>query len=558
MLPEKRQFERSEAFLIVEFKPSSKTTEYSLGVTGNISMGGFSLDYQGLDFRQGETLECNLKHPESMFSVSAVGEIVWRKDSWYNCAAGIKFIEIAEDAKNRISDFIAMHRNKPFGFSLNKNAGVPIIQADKEQSKIIDKIAAEKTVKALTPDINVDEPLDKGEIAYKGQAAAGGMPAAYAKRKKKNRSYVPVIAVVVILLGVALYLKSGIFKEGDKDITPPSTGADSARQSGNADTSTSDDKAKTRGLSVQQLTESEQPQNVMIQESEKENSLPPIANSIPSDSKKDNPVSPDVNIQNGHSAVQESQKPKQLQPLNNADEATKLPVRNELGPQESISGISEKTEREIKPVVESKIETVSAASAPQKNIVIHEEAFNNNENNWDIFDTNMASAKIKGGEYLIENKRKKGPHVIFYHYDFPIDSNFITEASIRAVTNANNYSYGLVVKNPDNRSYGIVFGGRDALNNYTFRIRENGFYSISKYRNGALQELAGGKIKNTVYNQNAANILKIIKQGNMIRFYINANPIDEISNLPFFGKKAGFIVDGATKIAVEKTRTQIQ
>ena len=558
MLPEKRQSVRSEAFLIVEFKPSNRTTEYSLGVTSNISPDGFSLDYQGSDFRQGETLECKLKHPDSKFSVSAIGEIVWRKDSWYNCAAGIKFIEIAEDAKNSILDFIAMHRNKPVGSSINKDAEVPMMQYDKGQSKIIDKIAAEKTVKALTSDINFDEPRDKEEISYKGQAAAGGMPAAYADKKKTNRSYVPVVAVVVIILGVALYIKSGSFKEGYKNITPPSTNADFARQTDKADPSRSDVETKTESLSMQKSTESAQPQNVMIQGNKKENSGPSITNSTPKDSYNDKPVSPPVNMQTSHTAIQELPKPEQLQRLNNADEAAKAAVKNEPSPQESISSISEKTERKIKPVVESKTEPVSVSPDTQRNIVTHEEAFNNNSNNWDTFDTNMASAKIKSGEYLIENKRKKGPHIIFYHYDFPLDSNFITEASIRAVANANNYSYGLVVKNSDSRSYGIVFGARDALNNYTFKIRENGFYSISKYRNGALQELAGGKIKNTVYNQNAVNVLKIIKQGNSIQFYINDNSIDEISNLSFFGNKAGFIVEGATRIAVEKTRTQIQ
>lgn len=556
MLHEQRRSERSEAFLIVEFKPSNKTTEYSLGVTGNISQGGFSLDHQGFDFSQGETLECNLKHPDSMFSVSAIGEIVWRKDSWYNCVAGIRFIEIAEDAKNRILDFISMNRNKPVGSFFNKDAEVPNMQDDKGQSKITDKIAAEKTVKALTPDINVDEPRGERDIPYKGQAVAGNMPAAHAGKKKRNPSYIPLAAVAVIILGAALYIKSGRFNEGDKNIAPPSTNADFARQTDRPDTSISDGETKTERM--QQLTEPAQQQNVMIQENKKDNSAPSITNSIPKDSYKDKPVSPAVNVQTSHTAIQEPPKPGQLQPLNNADEAAKVPVRNELSPQESISGISKKTEREIKPVVESKAEHVSASPAPQKNIVTHEEAFNNNANNWDIFDTNMASAKIKSGEYLIENKRKNGSHIIFYHYDFPLDSNFITEASIRPVTNVKNFSFGLVVKNSDNRSYGFVFGARDALNNYTFQVRENGFYSISKNRNGASQELAGGKIKNTVYNQNAANILKIIKQGNIIRFYINDNSIDEISNLSFFGNKAGFIVDGATKIAVEKTRTQIQ
>jgi hypothetical protein len=73
-----------------------------------------------------------------------------------------------------------------------------------------------------------------------------------------------------------------------------------------------------------------------------------------------------------------------------------------------------------------------------------------------------------------------------------------------------------------------------------------------------LQALSSGKIKDTAYNQNASNILKIVRQGNNTRFFINDNFIDEISNLSFFGNKAGFIVDEESKIAVNKIRTQIQ
>lgn len=127
------------------------------------------------------------------------------------------------------------------------------------------------------------------------------------------------------------------------------------------------------------------------------------------------------------------------------------------------------------------------------------------------------------------------------------------------MTNPGNYSYGLIIaKSPENRSYGFVFGAKDSLNNYTFQIRENGFYSISKYKNGSLQELANGKIKKTNYNQGGINVLKIAKKDNKVQFYINDNITDEIPDLSFFGNKAGFIVDGELRIAVDNIFTQIQ
>ncbi|MBI5098247.1 MAG: PilZ domain-containing protein [Nitrospirae bacterium] len=622
MSPEKRQSQRSDAFLIVEFRPLNKSAIYLQGITSNLSNEGFSLDSQGFDFKIGEALECRLKHPYIDFSVSAIGEIVWRKDSWYNCIAGIKFIEIDEEAKNNITDFINTDKHKHVGSSLDKEADVSIMQKDQEQkdtgqkgdlffnaiqrnnkdalkphdtsdkkteSESFDKPETEKTVSAMTSDIKVKEDQDKWVPHDNRSKVYRDIHTAYAGKRKINRVYIPVVTIVVIIAAVTLFLTHDNSQKGAKNITPPHVDSASPQQTVKDRPLTSPDEAKPDSLSVQKLTESARPRTLKIQESNKEGTDQPIANSTQNDIYKDKHESPAVDIQTNNTALQELPKSERLLTSNYMDEFAKIADRKDTNSEGVILNIPEKTEGEIKPGSDSKTEPVTEAkvqstpdagpvlqniktdsnveinktkppvsSVPQEHFIVFEELFNKNTNNWDIFDTNMASAQIKGGEYLIENKRKKGPHIMFYPYDFPVALNLITEVSIRAVRSAGGYSYGLLVKSPDKHAYGLVFGAKDALNNYTFQIRENGFYSISKYKNGVLQELSSGKIKDTAYNQNASNILKIVRQGNNTRFFINDNFIDEISNLSFFGNKAGFIVDGESKIAVNKIRTQIQ
>ncbi len=616
MSPEKRQSQRSDTFLIVEFRPLNKSAKYLQGITGNLSVEGFSLDAQGFDFKIGEALECKLKHPYIDFSVSAIGEIIWRKDSWYNCIAGIKFTEIDEEAKNNITEFINTDKHKHAGPSIDKEADVSITQKDQVQtgtgqkedlflnaiqrnnadalephdiSDTItepDKPETEEPVNAMNSDIEVKKDQDKWAPHENISKVYRDIHTAYAGRRKIQRVYIPVATVVVIILAVTLYLTHDNSPKGAKNITLPPADSVSPQQTGKDRPLTSYDAAKPDNLSMQKLTESAQPGNLQTQETKKEGTEQPVAASTQNDIYKDKQESPAVDIQTNDTALQELPKSERLLTPDYKDEFAKITDRKDTN-SEGVLNIPEKPEGETQPgpdaitesVTEAKVQSPDAgpglqniktdsnvelnktqppvSSVPQEKSIVFEESFNKNTDSWDIFDTKMASAQIKGGEYLIENKRKTGPHIMFY-YDFPLDLNFTTEVSIRAVRNAGSYSYGLVVKAPDKHSYGLVFGAKDALNNYIFQIRENGSYSISKYKNGALQALSSGKIKDTAYNQNASNILKIVRQGNNTRFFINNNFIDEISNLSFFGNKAGFIVDGESKIAVDKIRTQIQ
>ena len=137
-----------------------------------------------------------------------------------------------------------------------------------------------------------------------------------------------------------------------------------------------------------------------------------------------------------------------------------------------------------------------------------------------------------------------GPHLVFYLRDFPFDSDFLIEVSIRPVTSSGRFAYGL------------VFGALGAFDNYTFHVIDNRGFSIRKYQEGVVSELVSGALNN-IYS-NAQNILRIARQGNKIRFFVNGKYLTVIPDLVLFGNRLGFIVEGKSEVAVDRIYSRIK
>ena len=176
----------------------------------------------------------------------------------------------------------------------------------------------------------------------------------------------------------------------------------------------------------------------------------------------------------------------------------------------------------------------------------YDEPFDHNTNDWDIFNTGSASAQIRDGSYIIENKRKEGAHLLLHHQDFPIASDFSIETSIR------------LLKKSAAASFGLVFGARDSFNNYTFQITTNRIYMVRNFHQGISREMTMGNKEASHFNISTLNKLKIVRSGDTVSFYINDKLVDTITDLHLYGKRVGFIIDGRSKIAVEHMHSEIQ
>lgn len=176
---------------------------------------------------------------------------------------------------------------------------------------------------------------------------------------------------------------------------------------------------------------------------------------------------------------------------------------------------------------------------------LYEEKFDGNVNNWDVFDSAEASAKIIGGAYFLEHKRQAGSRIILHNGELPHDRDFMIEVSMEHIMSSGPFSYG------------FVFGAKDVLNNYSFQIVGNGMYSVRKDTDGVSRELAGGNIPGVEIRTDAPNIIKVLRQGSEVYFFVNDHFIHGVSNMTFFGDRTGFILSGKLKAAVDWTRTEI-
>ncbi len=107
----KRKFVRFTISVIVEFKPTSESTNYSWGMIKSFSYGGFSFE-SNFDFEPREDFEVKLKFPRgAVFSI--LGDIVWKRKDENIYSAGIKFREKDKKVKDEILKEISSYVNVP-------------------------------------------------------------------------------------------------------------------------------------------------------------------------------------------------------------------------------------------------------------------------------------------------------------------------------------------------------------------------------------------------------------------------------------------------------------
>jgi len=103
MLGDKRNYIRFKTILNLEFKPHKIPSEYLHGIVTNFSYDGlnFIIEILSENFNSEpkETLELIIKHPAKDANISALGEIVWKRQVNDKCCVGLKIREMDEKAK---------------------------------------------------------------------------------------------------------------------------------------------------------------------------------------------------------------------------------------------------------------------------------------------------------------------------------------------------------------------------------------------------------------------------------------------------------------------------
>ncbi|HBH61919.1 MAG TPA: hypothetical protein DDX85_09320 [Nitrospiraceae bacterium] len=121
MIYDKRKLKRYDIFFIVEFKPLSSRSGFSIGITRDLSPEGFSLESQTVECQCGDIMEFRLKHPDAEWAVDISGEVIWKNHSWYKYVIGIKFLRVNEEQNAKILKLMSSVRDEAYIPDLNSN-----------------------------------------------------------------------------------------------------------------------------------------------------------------------------------------------------------------------------------------------------------------------------------------------------------------------------------------------------------------------------------------------------------------------------------------------------
>ncbi len=138
------------------------------------------------------------------------------------------------------------------------------------------------------------------------------------------------------------------------------------------------------------------------------------------------------------------------------------------------------------------------------------DGYTSNKNNWSESNNENIALEIKDGDYFFDHKRASGgwsstiKQYIDTSRDFKILADFKKISGIQ------------------NNGYGLVFGREDSNNQNLFYVNGNGSYTVSRIEGGKTNYIKDWVKSSAIRKGNGAyNVLKIIKVGNKLEYYIN-------------------------------------
>lgn len=168
--------------------------------------------------------------------------------------------------------------------------------------------------------------------------------------------------------------------------------------------------------------------------------------------------------------------------------------------------------------------------------------FNDNKNSWDQSNDANIHYKIANGKYYVEHKRTTKGYSTYDDIYVDTNKDFEIETKIDKISGVTNYAYGLM-------------WGKKAGSSFRFYISSGGYYKI--VRNVDSKEQIIKKWTKTSYvntGNGKSNVLKVKKESDQYKFYINGNYVSQSDYEPFYGEDMGYVVFNKQKIAVDYLR----
>ncbi len=170
------------------------------------------------------------------------------------------------------------------------------------------------------------------------------------------------------------------------------------------------------------------------------------------------------------------------------------------------------------------------------------ETFSDNRNGWSLSsDANRAFEIYDGAFHFDANKSWVNT------ISMPVDEerDFEIETEIYKKGGVTNYGFGL------------AYGRKDNDNMFEFNISASGSYRVVEFADGESTNLIKWTSSSYVRKGNqSTNVLKIVKEGRYMKFYINGNYVNQITHRPFYGNYVGYSVWNDQEIKADYLRAK--
>lgn len=172
--------------------------------------------------------------------------------------------------------------------------------------------------------------------------------------------------------------------------------------------------------------------------------------------------------------------------------------------------------------------------------VILNEPFDNNNRRWPLFANNAeARAEIKGGSFLLGSRANE-----WYFCTTPLSLNQQDDFEIQCTVKK--------LRGVDDHFFGLIWGLKDYGNFYNLTLTGDGRIAVTKKENDGFFNFNDPSTPNPVVSrQNAVNKLRIKKEGNRLKFFVNDHAVHEMPFQSFFGPYIGFLVYNEIQLAFD-------
>lgn len=183
---------------------------------------------------------------------------------------------------------------------------------------------------------------------------------------------------------------------------------------------------------------------------------------------------------------------------------------------------------------------IGTLSAQQRGGASWVEEFDNNRHNWTMIQSKRLSSSLEEGQLWLRGSKGFEGNLFAIQRPLPSRQDFQLEVSVT--------HHG----GQQNMAYGLVWGAKqDEQDLFAFLISANGKYTILRKERGSYTAIKHWTESEWVRKSGVPNELRIQREGDLIRYYLNEVLVFTGPYLQGRGNRVGILFHGKMKLSVE-------